>query len=330
MDLQTILGALASVTSVLHAAFDELVELCGIPAFLGVLGLLVGSFLNVVIYRKPILMMREWLLDAGGMLEDGDIWKRVFSKAQPDELTAAGKAVLGHLEGLPHLGLSTPRSRCGHCGHQIRWYENIPLLSWLVLRARCSSCKTPISVRYPIIEAVTGALFALASVKFGAHPVTLAWCAALALLVAMALIDIDTTLLPDELTYPLLWLGLIVAVAGWTIPLQDAVVGAIAGYLPLWAIANGYLWIRGREGMGGGDLKLLAALGAWFGWQAILPIILISSIGALCVNVPRHFLSGRDEDHPYPFGPFLVGGGLVVMFVGSDTLLSWVGIRFPG
>ena len=329
MDLQTILGAFASVSSLVHAAFDELVELCGIPAFLGVLGLLVGSFLNVVIYRKPIIMMREWLLDTGGMLEDGDVWKRVFSKAQPDELTAAGKSVLGHLEGLAPLGLSTPRSRCGACGHQIRWYENIPLLSWLVLRARCSACKTPISVRYPIIEAVTGLLFALASVKFGAHPVTLAWCAALGLLVAMALIDIDTTLLPDELTYPLLWLGLIVAVAGWTIPLQDAVLGAVAGYMPLWVIANGYARIRGREGMGGGDLKLLAALGAWFGWQAILPIILISSIVALCVNVPRHYLSGRDEDHPYPFGPFLVGGGLVVMFVGTDTLLSWVGIHFP-
>ena len=298
------------------------------PAFLGVLGLLVGSFLNVVIYRKPIIMMRYWLLETGGMLGDGEVWKSVFGQPQPAELTAAGQTIDRHLEGLQHLGLATPRSRCGACGHQIRWYENIPLVSWIVLRARCSACKTPISVRYPIIEAVTGLLFAAASWKFGPHPVTLAWCAALALLVAMAMIDIDTKLLPDELTYPLLWLGLIVAALGWTIPLQDAVVGAVAGYVPLWLIAQGYAWLRKIDGMGGGDLKLLAALGAWFGWQAILPIILISSVVGLCVNLPRKLLSGHGSDHQYPFGPFLVGGGLVVMFVGAEPLLAWVGISF--
>ena len=312
----------------LRAAFDELWTLCGYPAFLGVLGLLVGSFLNVVIYRKPIIMMRYWLLETGGMLGEGEVWKAVFGQAQPPELTAAGLTIDKHLEGLPHLGLSTPRSRCGACGHQIRWYENIPLVSWIVLRARCSACRTPISVRYPIIEAVTGLLFAFASWKFGPHPVTLAWCAALGLLVAMAMIDIDTKLLPDELTYPLLWLGLLVAAIGWTIPLQDAVIGAIAGYLPLWLIAQAYAWLRKVDGMGGGDLKLLAALGAWFGWEAILPIVLISSVVGLCVNLPRKLLSGHGSDHQYPFGPFLVGGGLVVMFVGADTLLAWVGINF--
>ena len=210
-----------------------------VPAFLGVLGLLVGSFLNVVIYRKPIIMMRYWLLDTGGMLGEGQVWKSVFGQPQPAELTAAGLTIDKHLEGLSHLGLATPRSRCGACGHQIRWYENIPLVSWLVLRARCSACKTPISVRYPIIEAFTGLMFAFASWKFGPHPVTLAWCAALGLLISMAMIDIDTKLLPDELTYSLLWLGLIVAAAGWTIPLQEAVLGAVAGYVPLWLIANG-------------------------------------------------------------------------------------------
>ena len=312
----------------LQATLDEFWTLCGMPVFLGVLGLLVGSFLNVVIYRKPIIMMRYWLLETGGMLGEGEVWKTVFGKAQPAELTAAGLTIDQHLEGLAHLGLATPRSRCGACGHQIRWYENIPLVSWLVLRARCSACKTPISVRYPIIEVVTGLLFACASWKFGPHPVTLAWCAALALLVAMAMIDIDTKLLPDELTYPLLWLGLIVAALGWTIPLQDAVVGAVAGYLPLWLIAQAYALLRNRDGMGGGDLKLLAALGAWFGWQAILPIILISSVAGLCVNLPRKLMSGHGDDHQYPFGPFLIAGGLVVMFVGADTLLAWVGINF--
>jgi leader peptidase (prepilin peptidase)/N-methyltransferase len=318
-----------TIASVVHAALDQLWELCGLPAFLGVLGLLVGSFLNVVIYRKPIIMMREWLLEDGAMLEDGDVWKTVFSKAQPAELTAAGKTILGHLEGLSHLGLSTPRSRCGACGHQIRWYENIPLVSWLVLRARCSACKTPISVRYPIIEAVTGLLFALASWKFGPHPLALAWCVALALLVAMALIDHDTKYLPDDLTYPLLWGGIVVSALGWTIPLPTAIWGAICGYLPLWLISKTWALVRGIDGMGGGDLKLLAALGAWLGWQAILPIILISSIVGLCVNVPLMLLAGHGRNHRYPFGPFLVGGGLLVMFIGTDTLLSWAGIRFP-
>ena len=299
------------------------------PAFLGVLGLLVGSFLNVVIYRKPIIMMREWLLDTGGMLVDGEVWQKVFGAPQPADLTEAGKTIDRHLEGLSHLGLSTPRSRCGACGHQIRWYENVPIISWLVLRARCSACKAPISVRYPIIEAVTGLLFACASYKFGAHPVTFAWCIALALLVAMAMIDVDTQLLPDDLTYPFLWLGLLLAAAGMNVSLQDAVIGAIAGYAPLWLIAEGYAWLRKRPGMGGGDLKLLAGLGAWFGWQAILPIVLISSIVGLCVIVPRKLLAGHGEGHAYPFGPFLVGGGLVTFFFGPETLLSWAGIQFP-
>jgi len=318
-----------SIVDFVKAALDQFRVLCGVPAFLGVLGLLVGSFLNVVIYRKPVILMRDWLSEDAEMLQLGDLWQRVFGKPQPAELTAAGETIEKHLEGLAPLGLATPRSRCGACGHQIRWYENIPLLSWLFLRGRCSACKTPISIRYPIIEAVTGLLFAAASWKFGAHWLSFAWCIALALLVAMAMIDIDTKYLPDDLTYPLLWLGLVVSLAGWTIPLQDAVIGAIAGYLPLWLIAEGYALLRNRSGMGGGDLKLLAALGAWFGWQAILPIILISSIVGLCVNLPRKLMAGHDADHQYPFGPFLVGGGLVVFFVGNDTLLSWAGIRFP-
>ena len=152
-----------AVVSFVKAVLDQFWLLCGVPAFLGVLGLLVGSFLNVVIYRKPVIMMREWLLDTGGLLGDGDAWKQVFGKPQPAELTQAGHTIDKHLEGLGPLGLSRPRSRCGACGHQIRWYENVPLLSWLVLRARCSACKTPISVRYPLVEAATGLLFAFAS-----------------------------------------------------------------------------------------------------------------------------------------------------------------------
>jgi leader peptidase (prepilin peptidase)/N-methyltransferase len=300
------------------------------PAVLGVFGLLVGSFLNVVIHRKPIIMMREWLLDVGGMLGEGEVWNKVFAQPQPAELTTAGHTIDKHLEGLSHLGIATPRSRCGACGHQIRWYENLPLVSWVALRGRCSACKMPISVRYPIVEAATGLLFALAAWKFGPHPVTLAWCAALALLVSMALIDLDTKYLPDDLTYPLLWGGLVAAALGWTIPLPTAIWGAVAGYVPLWLIATGFAALMKRQGMGGGDLKLLAALGAWLGWQAILPIILIASVVGLCVNVPRMILGRHGRFQQYPFGPFLAGGGLIVMFVGTDALLAWAGISFPG
>jgi len=312
----------------LDEALSGLQWVCGSPAILGVFGLLVGSFLNVVIHRKPIIMMREWLLDTGGMLGEGEVWRHVFGKPQPAELAAAGRSLDAHLETLSPLGLATPRSRCGACGHQIRWYENIPLVSWLALRARCSACKTPISVRYPLVELATGVLFGLAAWKFGPHLVTLAWCLAIALLVSMALIDLDTKYLPDDLTYPLLWSGLIAAALGATIPLPSAVWGAVAGYLPLWAIASGFALLMKRQGMGGGDLKLLAALGAWLGWQAILPIILIASIVGLCVNVPRMLIGKHERHQQYPFGPFLAGGGLFVMFVGTDTLLSWAGISF--
>ena len=301
----------------------------GTPWVLGVLGLLVGSFLNVVIHRKPIIMMREWLLDTGGMLGEGEVWKQVFGKTQPADLGEAGKTIDAHLEVLTPLGLSAPRSRCGACGHPIRWYENIPLVSWLALRARCSACGTPISVRYPLVELATGLLFAAAAWKFGPHPAALAWCAALALLVAMALIDLDTKYLPDDLTYPLLWGGLVAAALGWTIPLPEALWGAVVGYVPLWAIAGGFALLMKRQGMGGGDLKLLAALGAWLGWQAILPIILFASIVGLCVNVPRMLLAGHGRHQQYPFGPFLAGGGIVVMFIGTDTLLAWAGIQLP-
>ena len=314
----------------MDASLSDPWSLCGSPIILGVLGLLVGSFLNVVIHRKPIIMMREWLLDTGGMLGEGEVWKTVFAKPQPAELTDAGKTIDAHLEVLTPLGLATPRSRCGACGHPIRWYENIPLVSWVALRAKCSACGTPISVRYPLVEAATGALFALAAWKFGPHPATLAWCAAIALLVAMSLIDLDTKYLPDDLTYPLLWGGLVVAALGGTIPLSAAIWGAVAGYVPLWLIAGGFALLMKRQGMGGGDLKLLAALGAWLGWQAILPVILIASIAGLCVNVPRMMMGKHERHTQYPFGPFLAAGGLVVTFVGSDALLAWAGISFTG
>jgi len=297
------------------------------PVLLGVLGLLVGSFLNVVIYRLPVMMERGWWDEIAGQLDDASTWPRVLGIARPEAYARTGIDIDAALTQLPPLGLARPRSRCGACGHAIRWYENIPVLSWLVLRARCSSCKTPISARYPAVELATGALFAAAAWRFGPQPVTLAWCAAIALLVAMTMIDWDTTLLPDSMTLPLLWGGLVVATLGWTIPLPTAIWGAVLGYLSLWSIYWLFKLATGKEGMGAGDFKLLAALGAWLGWQAILPIALMASVVGLVASVPLK-LSGRlGSGQPMPFGPFLAGGGLVVMFVGVDRCLDWIGIR---
>jgi leader peptidase (prepilin peptidase)/N-methyltransferase len=296
------------------------------PAVLGLFGLLVGSFLNAYIHRKPTMLMRAWLGDVAEALRDGEMWSHVFGRPQPADVLAAADNVDKQLEALPELTLSKPRSRCPSCGHQIRWYENIPVISWLALRARCSSCGTRISARYPIVELATAALFAAAAWKFGPHPATLAWCAALAALLAMSLIDMDTKYLPDDLTLPLLWGGFVVAALGWTIPLPAALWGAVAGYVPLWAIARFMTVALKREAMGVGDLKLLAALGAWLGWQAILPIILMASIVGLCINLPRAVLGRHGRWQQYPFGPFIAGGGLVVIFAGVGPILERMGL----
>jgi leader peptidase (prepilin peptidase)/N-methyltransferase len=301
------------------------------PAVLGVLGLLVGSFLNVVIHREPVLLLRGWLADMADGLQDEGIARLVFGRAPEPGIAAAGRTLQGSLEALPALGIATPRSRCPKCGHAIRWYENIPVVSWIGLRGRCSACGTPISPRYPLVELATGALFAAAAWKFGPHVATLAWCAAIALLVAMSFIDLDTLYLPDELTYPLLWLGLVAAALGGTgLPLATAVWGAVAGYGPLWLIAKGMETLLRRPAMGAGDLKLLAALGAWLGWQAVLPVILIASIAGLCVNLPRAMIGGHGRWKQYPFGPFIAGAGLIVMFTGVGPLLELAGVSSLG
>ena len=297
---------------------------------LGVFGLLVGSFLNVVIYRWPVKAEREWWGDMAEHLDDAPMWQRVLGVARPPAYDKVGVDIDAALTRLGPLTLSRPRSRCGACGHQIRWYENIPLLSWLALRGRCSACKAPISVRYPLVELATGLLFAGAAWHFGPHLPTLAWCGVMAALVAMAMIDQDTGYLPDFLTQPMLWAGLIAATLGWTIPWQTALWGAVAGYMSLWLLSNGYHLLRGVPGMGNGDFKLLAGLCAWLGWQALLPIVLMASVVGVAINVPLMLMRKKDAGIKIPFGPFLIGGGLVVVFVGADTVLSWVGVSFPG
>lgn len=273
------------------------------PWVLGLLGLLIGSFLNVVVHRLPQMMERDWRAQSAELLGLPD----------PD----AGK---------PPVGLSRPRSRCPSCGHAIRWYENIPLASWLALGGRCSACKTRISARYPLIELATGALFAAIAWRFGAQWTTLLWCGFAAALIALAAIDWDTTYLPEEINGPLLWAGLIAACLGWT-PLRigDALWGAVAGYLSLWLIATAWKTVRGEIGMGPGDFKLLAALGAWLGLKMLLPIVLLASLIGALVGIGMKLAKSLREGRYVPFGPFLAGAGLVVMFAGERRVLGWLG-----
>ncbi len=270
------------------------------PWVLGLFGLCIGSFLNVVIHRLPQMMERAWKLEGADLL----------GVAAPD---------------LPELTLSRPASRCPQCGHHIRWFENVPVLSWMVLRGRCSACKTPISVRYPVVELATGLLFGLLAWRFGPHLNVLAWCLFAALLVALTGIDWDTTLLPDSLTLPLLWAGLVAAALGWTLPLATAVWGAVFGYLALWSVYWLFKLTTGKEGMGAGDFKLLAALGAWLGWQMLLPIVLGASIIGAVVGIAMKLSRALREGRYVPFGPFLAGAGLVVLFAGPERVHAWFG-----
>ena len=305
------------------------------PAVLGLLGLVVGSFLNVVVHRLPLMLERQWWADVAGQLADSDSFARLFPKlvaehsTRPDHLA---QAMDKELQALPALGLSKPRSRCPACGHGIRWYENIPVISWLVLRGKCSACGTRISARYPLVELATGVLFAAIGwrmqTQMGTHqPTVLLWCAAVAALLALALIDWDTTLLPDAITLPLLWAGLVCAALGWLpgLSLTQALWGAVAGYLSLWSVYWLFKLVTGKEGMGFGDFKLLAALGAWLGWQAVLPIVLMASVIGAIVGLVMKATGSLREGRYVPFGPFLAGGGLVVMLVGVERATGWIG-----
>lgn len=282
-------------------------------ALAGLVGLLVGSFLNVVVYRIPKMMEMQWEAEcqayAAGM--DGAAVSGAVTAPVPEAPAA------------PTFNLMAPRSRCPHCAHQVRWYENIPVLSYLLLRGRCSECKQPIGLRYPAVELATAALFFFCVQHWGTTPAALAWCGFCALLLALALIDWDTTLLPDDLTLPLLWAGLLAAALQWTTtPLLDAVLGAAAGYVSLWAVYWGFKLATGKEGMGYGDFKLFAALGAWFGWQALVPLILLASVVGAVVGVGMKFSSGLREGGYIPFGPFLAGAGFAGLLWGPQHLLA--------
>lgn len=271
----------------------------------GVLGLLVGSFLNVVIHRLPQMLERQWAAD-GVSAHDAPA-----ANATSDEA----------------FNLMTPRSRCPACGHPITWYENIPVIGFLVLRGRCAACATRISVRYPLVELATAALFAWCVWRMPGQAAALAWCGFSAALLTLALIDWDTTLLPDDITLPLLWAGLLASATGIIhVPLAGAVWGAAAGYLSLWSMYWLFKLATGKDGMGYGDFKLFAALGAWFGWQALIPIILMASLIGVVLGFAMKF-TGRLRDGGYiPFGPFLAGAGFTAMLFGPEAILRVAGL----
>lgn len=258
-----------------------------------IFGLMVGSFLNVVIYRLPKMMEQEWHNNC---------------------LELQGKEIPVQTQ----YSIVKPRSACPHCGHQISALENIPIISYLVLKGRCRTCKAPISMRYPLIEALTGVLIGLISWKFGYSSITLlAWIFTFAL-IALTFIDFDTQLLPDDITLPLLWLGLLFNLNFGFTDLKSAVIGAAAGYLVLWSVYWLFKLIRGKEGMGYGDFKLLAAIGAWFGWKLLPAVILLSSTLGAAIGIALIVLAKRGKEVPIPFGPFLAIGGIAALFFGQQ------------
>ena len=268
------------------------------------LGLVVGSFLNVVILRVPKMMEQAWHRECCELLE----------QSAPEE---------------PLINLSHPGSQCPGCGTAIKPWHNVPVISWILLRARCASCGMPISARYPLVELATGIFSGLAAWQFGFSVEALSALLLIWMLIALTGIDIDTQLLPDSLTLPLLWLGLgINLFAVWT-PLSSAVIGAMLGYGILWSVYWLFKWVTGKEGMGYGDFKLLGALGAWFGWEAVPVMILLSSLVGAILGIAILLIKRQGRDTPMPFGPYLAGAGLIMLFVG-DTLMNqysaWVSL----
>ncbi|WP_020409623.1 prepilin peptidase [Hahella ganghwensis] len=267
-----------------------------------VLGLIIGSFFNVVIFRLPKILEQEWRVQCAELMEQ-----------EPPE--DQGK-----------ITLSTPASTCPHCGHRIKPWENIPVVSYLVLRGKCSSCKTTISARYPIIETVTAVLAIIAIYQFelswtGLAAVVFTW-----MLLILSMIDFDTQLLPDVITLPLLWLGLLVNTQGIFTSLEEAVWGAVFGYLALWSVYHLFKLLTGKEGMGFGDFKLLGALGAWLGWKILPLIILLSSLVGAVVGLILIAAMGRDKNIPIPFGPYLAAAGWIAMMWGNEIVTGYMGL----
>ncbi|MGH8670587.1 MAG: prepilin peptidase [Burkholderiales bacterium] len=270
----------------------------------GVFGLAIGSFINVVVHRLPIMLRREWDAQCAEL------------SREPDDSAPTP---------LPVYNLITPRSSCPACGHALAVAENLPLLSYLWLRGRCAHCQAPISARYPIVELASGLLSFAVAWHFGFTPTTLGALFFTWALIALTFIDVDTKLLPDSITLPLLWAGLLFNFSGGFTDLRSAVLGAVAGYLLLWSVYWAYRLIRKREGMGYGDFKLLAAIGAWLGWQMLPMVVLLSSLVGAVSGIALMVLARRGKDVPIPFGPYLAGGALIALFWGEAINQAYLG-----
>lgn len=276
--------------------------------FLGIvfiLGLIIGSFLNVVIYRLPRIMENQWKSECQEFLE-------IQSAESSDD----------------HLTLSTPASSCRTCGHQIRAWENIPVISYLFLRGKCSNCQSSISLRYPLIELTSGLASVAVAHHFGVSWLTVATLLLTYALIALSMIDFDHQILPDNIIYPVLWLGLLMSIPGLLTDMQSALVGAAAGYLSLWSMFWLFKLLTGKEGMGHGDFKLLAVFGAWLGWQYLPQIILLSSLVGAVIGISLILFLGRDRNIPIPFGPYLAIAGWISLLYGGE--INGMYLQFAG
>jgi leader peptidase (prepilin peptidase) / N-methyltransferase len=283
----------------------SLISMLSLPAVFitiaALFGLVIGSFLNVVIHRLPKMLEREWAQQCAELAGN-----------EPAEL--------------PKYNLAVPRSACPGCGAQITALQNIPIISWLALRGRCARCRIAISARYPLVEAITALATGFCAWHFGfALPAFAAmfflWC-----MIALSFIDYDTQLLPDDITLPLLWAGLLVNMGGAFVDLKSAVIGAVAGYLALWSVYWMFKLVTGKEGMGFGDFKLLAAIGAWLGWQLLTLVILLSSVVGAAVGVSLIVFAGRGRAKPIPFGPYLAAAGVIALFYGRELNRMYLGM----
>ena len=272
-----------------------------LPWVVFLVGLCVGSFLNVVIHRLPKMMERDW------QAQCADLAGTPAAKAEP-------------------YSLVRPRSACPACGHRITALENIPVISYLFLRGKCSACGTRIGLRYPVVELISGCAAAWCAVRFGFTPAALGAAVFTLSLIALAAIDYDTQLLPDDITLPLLWAGLLFNIGAAFVPLKAAVIGAAAGYLVLWSIYWLFKFATGKEGMGYGDFKLLAAIGAWLGWEKLPLVILLSSVVGAVVGILLMTLARHGRDKPIPFGPYLAAAGVIALFWGEDIIRGYLPI----
>jgi leader peptidase (prepilin peptidase)/N-methyltransferase len=273
--------------------------------FVFIVSLMVGSFLNVVIYRLPVMMEQSWKAEIAE-----------YTASQYEGIPAADSS-----KNIP-FNLVKPDSTCPKCKYKIRAWENIPLISWLLLRGKCSQCKNSISIRYPLVEFATGLLSTLVAWHFGFGLAGFAAIVATWLLIAMTFIDLDTMLLPDQLTLSLLWLGLILSIESPFVSSQDALIGAAVGYLSLWSLYWAFKLLTGKEGMGYGDFKLLAAIGAWVGWQHLPVVILLSSFVGAVAGVTLLTIQGKDRNQPIPFGPYLAAAGWLTILYG-DVIITY-------